>query len=170
MTMHTDSLQWRAMRSADLPAVAALADRIHPSLPEDVAVFAERLRLYPQGCLMLDDGTGGCLGYAVAHPWTDGPPPKLDTPLGVLPQPADCFYIHDVVVAPEARGHGLAVRAVEVLLTAAQAYRYAALVSVYATTPFWSRFGFAEAAGGLPPGALASYGAGARYMIRLTSR
>ena len=65
-------------------------------------------------------------------------------------------------------GHGLAARAVEALLTAAQAYRCAALVSVYATKPFWSRLGFAEAAGQLTPGALASYGADARYMMRMT--
>ncbi|HEX2017647.1 MAG TPA: GNAT family N-acetyltransferase [Aurantimonas sp.] len=170
MRMQAGNLQWRAMRGADLPGVAALADRIHPSLPEDVSVFAERLRLFPQGCLVLDAGTGGCLGYAVAHPWIEGSPPKLDTPLGVLPQPADCFYIHDVVVAPEARGQSLAAEAVERLLREAEAYRCAALVSVYATTPFWSRFGFSEAAGRLAPSALGSYGADARYMVRLTRR
>ena len=170
MTMRMDSLQWRPMTSADLPGVAELADRIHPSLPEDVAIFADRLRLYPQGCLVLADAEGGCLGYAVGHPWTKGPPPKLDTPLGALPQPADCFYIHDVAVAPEARGHGLAAGAVEQLLEQADAYRCAALVSVHATTPFWSRFGFAEAGGGLAPGALASYGGDARYMVRMAPR
>ncbi|NDV86131.1 GNAT family N-acetyltransferase [Aurantimonas aggregata] len=170
MTMRRDNLQWRAMASADLPAVAELADRIHPLLREDVAIFADRLRLYPQGCLVLADGEGGCLGYAVGHPWTQGAPPKLDTPLGALPQPANCFYLHDVAVAPEARGHGLAAPAVEHLLELAEAYRCAALVSVYATAPFWSHFGFAEAAGRLPPGALASYGADARYMIRMTPR
>ncbi|MBB4002807.1 GNAT family N-acetyltransferase [Aurantimonas endophytica] len=167
MTMRMDSLQWRSMTSADLPGVAALADRIHPSLPEDVAVFADRLHLFPQGCLVLDDGEGGCLGYAVGHPWTQGPPPKLDIGLGSLPQPADCFYLHDVVVAPEARGHGLAEPAVERLLELAAGYRCAALVSVYGTAPFWSRFGFVESAGRLPPGALASYGADARYMMRM---
>lgn len=168
--MQMDRLQWRAMRSADLSAVAGLADRIHPLLPEDAAIFADRLRLYPQGCLVLDDGGGGCLGYAVGHPWTEGAPPKLDTPLGALPQPADCFYIHDVAVAPEARGHGSAAPAVDRLLELAEGYRCAALVSVYATAPFWSRFGFAEAAGRLPPGALACYGTDARYMVRMAPR
>ncbi|MEF2552342.1 GNAT family N-acetyltransferase [Aurantimonas sp. A2-1-M11] len=163
--------RWRAMKPGDLRAAIDLADRVHPGLPEEEAVFADRLRLFPAGCLVLEDAAGGVAGYAIAHPWTEGAPPKLDTVLGTLPQPADRFFIHDVVVAPEMRGQGLAAPAVERLLEEADTtYASAALVSVYGTVPFWTRFGFVEAPDALPDGALAAYGRDARFMIRRCER
>lgn len=41
------------MTAADLGAVQAIADRVHVAYPEDAAVFAERLRLFPDGCWVL---------------------------------------------------------------------------------------------------------------------
>lgn len=155
------------MRTDDLAHVVALAERVHPDLPEEAAVFQDRLRLYPRGCLVLGDGAAGPIaGYAIGHPWRGGPPPKLDTVLGALPEPADCFYIHDVVVAPEARGAGHSRVVVDRLLEPAASYPSATLVSVYGTVPFWSRFGFRDAGATLPPGALGAYGAEARFMRR----
>ncbi|HEY9056023.1 MAG TPA: GNAT family N-acetyltransferase [Aurantimonas sp.] len=155
------------MLAGDLAGVAGLAERVHPDLPEDVAVFRDRLRLYPRGCLVLGEADGPVLGYAIGHPWRDGAPPKLDTVLGVLPEHADCFYIHDVVVAPEARNAGHSRVVVETLLELAAVYPCTSLVSVYGTTPFWSRFGFRDASETLPPGALGAYGADARFMRRV---
>jgi len=155
------------MLGVDLADVVALAARVHPDLPEEAAVFQDRLRLYPRGCLVLADGAEGPIaGYAVGHPWLDGLPPKLDSVLGFLPEPADCFYIHDVVVAPEARKTGHSRVVVEQLLELSSSYRCASLVSVYGTVPFWSRFGFRDASETLPPGALSAYGADARFMMR----
>ncbi len=45
---------WRAMTPGDLPAVLAIADVVHPDYPEDAAIFAERLALYPAGCRVLE--------------------------------------------------------------------------------------------------------------------
>jgi len=45
---------WRPMTPADLPALLAIADIVHPSYPEDAAVFEERLALFPAGCLVLE--------------------------------------------------------------------------------------------------------------------
>ncbi|MFX9008082.1 hypothetical protein ABTN33_19340, partial [Acinetobacter baumannii] len=53
---------WRAMSIADLPLVNVLAARIHPDYPEDEVVFAERLRLYPEGCRVLE-GEQGLVAY-----------------------------------------------------------------------------------------------------------
>lgn len=70
-------LAWRPMRPADLPAVLALAGCVHRDHPERPEVFAERLRLAPEGCLALADAAGRLLGYALSHPWGDeGPPPR----------------------------------------------------------------------------------------------
>src|SRR3954447_18093660 len=59
--------RWRPSRAPDLPAIGAIAARIHPDLPERPEVFAEKMRLYPDGCRVLatDDGI---VGYRLAHP------------------------------------------------------------------------------------------------------
>ncbi|MEX6505300.1 GNAT family N-acetyltransferase [Jiella sp. M17.18] len=160
-------LQWRQMRRQDLAAVVTLADWVHAKLPEDLRVFAERLDLFPPGCLVLDAGDH-IAGYAVAHPWRMTGPPKLDTLIGRLPEPADCLYIHDVALDPAVRGQGAATGAVERLLALAQDYPAAALVSVYGTTGYWARFGFTDASGRIPAEALQPYGGDACWMVRMT--
>lgn len=156
---------WREMRAGDIRAALRVADRVHPDLPEGRAVFEDRMALFAPGCLVLDGGRR-ILGYALSHPWILGEPPALDTCLGTLPSEADTYYIHDVALAPEARGTGAAASGVERLLALAGAYPTASLVSVHGTASFWSRFGFAEAGGALPSGKLAAYGLGATYMVR----
>ncbi len=155
---------WRAMVPADLDAVEALGDRVHPGLPESRAVFAERLALFPEGCIVLP-GARGILGYGVSHPIRPGAPPPLDTLLGALPLEAAQYYIHDVVVAPEARGRGAAGAGVERLLGQAARYPTTALVSVYGTARFWRRFGFRESMSGMAE-KLAPYGPDAVFMVR----
>ncbi|MBM3479819.1 MAG: GNAT family N-acetyltransferase [Alphaproteobacteria bacterium] len=61
-------MAWRAMRQEDLAQACAIADEVHAAHPEDPEVFAERLALYPGGCLVLESG-GRVAGYALAHPW-----------------------------------------------------------------------------------------------------
>ncbi len=155
------------MRAADLPAVSVLADRIHAAHPEAPAVFAERLRLFPQGCLALtDDST--LVGYAIAHPGRLGAPPPLNTLLEELPGRADCLYLHDIALAPSVagRGHGSSLVARMVELAIDMRLPCLALVAVGGSAPFWKRLGF-RAAGDATPGAkLASYGADAAYMVR----
>ena len=165
--------RWRPMRPGDLAGVVALADAIHPDLPEDLAVFADRLALFPEGCHVLAPETltgDTLLGYVVAHPWAGNDPPKLNTVLGALPAVPDALLIHDVALAPGARGQGAAAAIVARLLALAEAYPRAMLVSVYGTAPFWSRFGFRDATALLPPAALAAYGEDARLMVRETPK
>ena len=95
---------WRPMRHSDLAMVEAIAGRVHPGLPEAAAVFAERLTLFPDGCFLLEDQTGGTsLGYAVTHPGLIGHAPPLNSLLGALPDRADCLYLHDVALLPATR-------------------------------------------------------------------
>lgn len=157
--------RWRPMTGADLAGVKALSDRIHPSLPERIEVFADRLAAFPAGSRVLADGAA-ILGYAVTHPAILFSPPPLDHLLVRVPEDADSYYLHDVAVAPELRGAGHARRGVEAVLAIAAAYPAAALISVYATAPFWAGFGFVDATPALPASKLGPYGAGARYMMR----
>lgn len=156
---------WRPMAVADLDAVKALADRLHPGLVERREVFADRLAVFPAGCLVLVAG-GAIAGYGVSHPAKLRDPPHLDHLLGSIRPDADSYYIHDVALAPEQRGTGRAAEGVVRLLDIAAAYPATALVSVYGTTPFWARFGFVDVTATMPPGRLAPYGDDARYMSR----
>ena len=162
----TDSPIWRPARAADLPAIARIAAQIHPALPERAEIFAEKLALFPEGCFVLMR-RGAPVGYGVSHPWRGHGIPPLDTFLTALPSAAECLFLHDVAILPEARGHG-AGRFVEIVAAVAHARKLAALalVAVYGTQPLWSRLGFAV----VPDPALAPklepYGEGAAYMVR----
>jgi ribosomal protein S18 acetylase RimI-like enzyme len=154
---------WHPMTAADLPAVQALADRLHPHHPEAPAVFAERLALAPAGCRVLAAG-GGPLGYAITHPWTGAAPPPLDALLGALPDRPGAWHIHDVALDPAARGAGHAGAVLRALLAASPLPR-ATLVAISGTGTYWERQGFRDATV-VDAASLASYGQGARFMAR----
>ncbi|MCP3465418.1 GNAT family N-acetyltransferase [Bradyrhizobium sp. CCGUVB23] len=159
---------WRRAKPSDLPAIIAIATAIHPDLPERADVLAEKMSLFSEGCGVLIAGDD-VFGYGIAHPWTLHRIPPLDDFLQRLPLAPDCLYVHDVAVMPASRGSRVATSYIEMLVRLARAngIEHLALVSVYDTSPFWARHGFRVIA---PDAAsrikLASYGEGARYMIR----
>ncbi|WP_416357953.1 GNAT family N-acetyltransferase [Aureimonas phyllosphaerae] len=164
------SADWRGMVPSDTAAVVALADRVHPTFHEDEAVFRDRLSLFPDGSLVLAAPGGGLAAYAIAYPVRRFAPPPLDTVLGRLPEGADALYIHDVAVAPEWRGRGLAEPAIARLLALAEPFGAAVLVSVYGTPPFWARHGFRPVEDEALTSKLASYGEDAVFMLRETMK
>lgn len=134
---------WREMTIDDIESLVRVADRIHPDLPESDEVFAERVKLFPEGCLALVEGDENKLcGYAISHPIRRRQPPALDSLLGEIAPDADQYYIHDLAILPEARGRGLAQECIGKLLAIAKRFPTTCLVSVYGTTQFWGRFGF----------------------------
>ena len=114
------SAQWRPMGQGDVDAAAAISDRVHGAYTEKPAIYAERLRLYPAGCFLLE-GDGQVLGYLVTHPWAGDRPPALDQLMGRLPDAADRYYLHDLALLPEARGTGAAAAAVDLAVAQARA-------------------------------------------------
>ena len=153
------------MRPTDLAAVEKLGNAIHLDHPEDAAVFAERQYLCPEGCHALE-GPAGLAGYVISHPWNADSPPALNTLLGALPVPPQTWYIHDLALAPTARGSGAAAAIVARLAALAAARRLASmsLIAVGRSPAFWARQGFSPAA--LSAAKLASYGEAARHMVR----
>ncbi|HLP03696.1 MAG TPA: GNAT family N-acetyltransferase [Opitutaceae bacterium] len=167
MSSSTRPPAWLPLLVTDAPAVRALADIAHPGLPERIEVFAERIRLFPSGCLKLVH-VGALAAYGIAHPWQLDAPPPIDALLGALPENASCLHLHDVVVAPELRGAGASAAYIDAMVAVARAHRLSALalVSVYGTNRHWSRFGFVERSSSALAAKLASYGATARYLVR----
>jgi ribosomal protein S18 acetylase RimI-like enzyme len=168
MTPHSDtSFRWRPMQAGDLAAVGGVAAAVHPALPEDAAVFAERLRLYPDGCHVLapalNAGTIG--GYVIAHPWQAGAAPALNSLLGTLPPSPGTFYIHDLALMPATRGrrHGDAIVARLGDHARARGFPSLSLVAVNHSAAFWQRHGFHTVAAQV---ILSGYGGDARFMVR----
>lgn len=164
--------RWRSMEVADLAAVGRVAVHVHPDYPEDEAVFAERLSLCPEGCLVLARPLGGpwddpC-GYVVAHPWRLGQPPALNSLLGALPAAADTLYIHDIALLPTCRGGGAAGRVLKWLeeLARRRGLPSLSLVAVGGSPGFWLRQGFREWADKALREKLRSYDSAARYMVK----
>jgi ribosomal protein S18 acetylase RimI-like enzyme len=153
------------MTEADLPSVIAVSNHVHAALPEDPRVFAERLRLYPEGCFVLQ-ASGELLGYVISHPWHVMRPPALSTLLEALPAKPSTFYVHDIALLPAARGAGSAAAIVRQLMSDARArgHRSLNLIAVNDTGPFWERFGFGPVDDERLRDTLRSYGAGARVM------
>jgi len=160
-------MRWRPMTPSDLAAVSAIAARVHPDYPEDDAVFAERLALYPAGCFVLAHGIDA-LGYLISHPWHLGRPPTLNALLGALPAPATTYYVHDLALLPDARGSGAAAAIVGTLVhhAAAQQHQNISLVAVNNSVQFWQRQGFRIRDDDALTEKLASYDAQARYLLR----
>ncbi len=127
---------WQPLTLADLPDVAAIAEAAHPLLPERLEVFAEKLSLFPAGCRKLMDD-GRMAGYAIAHPWRYGDPPRLDTLLRALPARPDTLFLPSLT-----------------------------LVAAYGTARLWRRFGFDDVADPALAAKLAAYGADAVYLLR----
>jgi GNAT superfamily N-acetyltransferase len=67
-----------------------------------------------------------------------------------LPARLDCYYVHDLAVAPEARGRGAGRRLLAAALAIARerGFRTVASTASRESEPFWRAFGFREARGG----------------------
>lgn len=159
---------WRAMAERDLDGVVAVARVAFPDHFEDRACFSERLALYPRGCRVLADGADRVLGYGIAYPWVAGAMPPLNARIRALPEAAELIYLHDLALLPETRGTGAAGEYVAWLVDHARdaGWPRIALVAVNDAAPFWTRHGFAAIDSPDLRAKLASYGDGARYMVR----
>lgn len=152
---------------SDLPRVAEIAGEVHPAFPEDAAVFAERLRLYPQGChVFVQDGSVS--GYVISHPWHEAAPPALNSLLHELPAAPATYYIHDLALLPAARRSGAGAAIVARLIAHARRAELPSmsLVAVGGSQAFWRRHGFRPAQDDNFAAKAASYGAAACFMVR----
>lgn len=157
---------WTRMQGEDLPAIVALSDSVHGDYTEDSAIYAERLALYPDGCFTLWLGDR-ITGYLVSHPWHRDSPPALNRALGSIPAAADTYYLHDIALLPDARGHGAGRAAVDLIFDRARqaGFQDVTLMAINGADQFWAAVGFAYVDDSDPTAPSGSYGAGA-YLMR----
>jgi N-acetylglutamate synthase-like GNAT family acetyltransferase len=161
------SLSWRQARSADLADIYDISERLHIALPERIEVFEDKLKVFPEGCFVLERDKS-VVGYGLSHPWRLRDVPPLNKLLRQVLSSPECLLIHDVAVLPQARGNGASRVLVERLtkLAISRGIGTLALVSVYNTRPLWRRVGFqVTPADGALRDQLKSYGDSACYMV-----
>lgn len=161
------TLAWRPATLTDTAEIARLSRAHLGPYAEGDEVFAERIRLAPEGCFVLAKD-GRCVGYFFSHPWIRMKPPALHQMLGAIPPNADCWYVHDVAVDQEARGGGVVADVcARVFRTAAAAgYRRAMLVAVSGAGRYWEKLGFIDQTTDALRQKLKDYGDDAQYMER----
>jgi ribosomal protein S18 acetylase RimI-like enzyme len=162
---------WCQLSTKDVSSLARIAETIHPGLPESNEVFAERIKLFPAGCLaLINPEDDNLCGYAISHPIRYRQPPALDSLLGEVAGDVDQYYIHDLAILPEFQGKGYADACMGRLLEVARGYETMSLVSVYGTAMFWQRYGFkvVDVDEGLRT-KLADYGESAVFLERINN-
>ena len=102
------------------------------------------------------------LAYLLAHPWPNEIPPKLyeECPIAISLN----LYLHDLALARESRGKGIANKLVKNLIDIArtQEFNKILLVAVQNSGGFWSKFGFLN----IPNAVICpSYGHNAKLMV-----
>ena len=162
----------RSMQLDDLDAVLAVQAASYPvPMQESRAILRARLQAARATCAVACDGDEVC-GYLFAYPSRLGAVTALGAQFAIAAE-ADTLYLHDLALAPQAHGRGLARALVEHLLGlgCARGLGHAALVSVQDTAGFWHGLGFrpAQPDAASSGAGLASYPVGALYMVRLLS-
>lgn len=152
------------MGPEDLDAVMAVQRAAYaPPYHESGEVLAAKQVLGGALCQVAEDA-GSCVGYVLAHPWSLAQLPPLHRVCAAPPAP-DGVFLHDLALAPAARGTGLGQR----LLAAVEAavagrFERIGLISLPAALGFWHRHGFVAEPAADP--AACGYGIGARYLTR----
>jgi ribosomal protein S18 acetylase RimI-like enzyme len=135
----------RPMLAGDIPAVMQIqAECYPPSMLESEDVFRARLALTPATCWIWSPAPDNAAAYLFSYPSRK----DAITPLGAqfkLAAAPNCLYLHDLAVAPAARGQRAANALVAAALEHARAagMAWSALVSVQRSQDFWSGLGYA---------------------------
>ena len=152
------------LRFGDPPAALAIQAAFYPPAIRDSDVaFASRIAVAPDWCWAVE--TDGRLdAYLLSHPWKSMDPPPPDTVLKGAG--GDVWYIHDLSVAPSARGRDLGTRLLATCLDAHPDVQRSELVAVPGAAPFWTRRGWTESPSVVLRAKVAVYGEGSSYLER----
>lgn len=159
----------RPMTLADLPQVLELQALCYPpALHDERPAFESRLALAPS-MNHVAERSGEIAAYLVSHPWASQSPPPVNAVLATPHADSLCWFIHDLSVAPLARGSGLGRRLIASGAQAATALGLARseLIAVEGAAEFWLSQGWRPVdVNATLAGKVAGYGPLAAYMAR----
>lgn len=154
----------RPLSLADIAeALAIQVLNYPPDIQDGAAAFASRITLAPDWCWAVE--TAGRLdAYLLSHPWTAMSPPSVDAVLERAE--GEVWYIHDLSVAPWARGRGLGDQLLDMCRVTHPEIERSELVAVPGAAPFWERRGWRPVETAALKAKAQAYGAGSAYLIR----
>lgn len=156
----------RHIRPDDWDDIVALEAAVYTddALSEERAALQSRARSSPATCFVLDTGHE-LAGYLLSLPYPESRYPDLATEETVVFSSPN-LHLHDLVIADNHRGRGLAKKVLGLLTATATAlgYQRISLVAVGGSDTFWSANGYRAVAEVVLP---ASYGPDAVYMSRV---
>lgn len=136
--------------------------------PESESSLKAKLLASPSTCFVAESGHR-LMGYLITHPWTSKLPPEHNASKCDVPANADCLYVHDLSVHPDARGTGASKALLDHFFQRCEEYPFnlSALIAVQNSKGFWRKHGFEiEEPNDDIKKKLASYGTDAHYMMR----
>ncbi|WP_327370423.1 GNAT family N-acetyltransferase [Streptomyces sp. NBC_01217] len=155
----------RHISDGDWDGITALEASVYTDhgLSEGRAALQSRAHASPGTCFVLDSGRR-IAGYLLALPYPMFEYPDLDRTEDVIFHSRN-LHLHDLVVAEEFRGRGLAKRLLHHFTATAgsKGYEGISLIAVSGSATFWSANGYRAHHDVAPP---RSYGADAVYMSR----
>ncbi|MFB7917488.1 GNAT family N-acetyltransferase [Streptomyces sp. NPDC056061] len=155
----------RHISEGDWDGIAALEADVHGplGLSEGRAALRSRAHASPGTCFVLDGGRR-TVGYLLALPYPMYAFPDLDREEDVVFHSRN-LHLHDLVVAAEFRGRGLAKKLLHhvTATAAAKGYDGISLIAVSGSDTFWAANGYRAHPDVTPP---PSYGTDAVYMSR----
>lgn len=159
----------RPMTVSDLPSMMTLQTLCFPELePESETSLKAKLVASPSTCFVAE-AEHQLMGYIITHPWISHLPPELNSAYCDIPSDADCLYIHDLSVHPDARGTGTSTALLNQFFMQCKkhTYKLSALIAVQNSKGFWMKHGYSiKDPNERIKEKLASYGADAHYMMR----
>ncbi|MFB8033040.1 GNAT family N-acetyltransferase [Streptomyces sp. NPDC056004] len=161
----SNDLRIRHISDGDWDAVVDLEAGAYTAagLSEGRAALRSRADASPATCFVLDRGNR-TVGYLLALPYPMFEYPDLDRTENVVLHSRN-LHLHDLVIAEEFRGRGLAKSLLRhfTAAVAAKGYEGISLIAVRGSDTFWSANGYRAHRGVAPP---TGYGADAVYMSR----
>lgn len=135
----------RQMCSPDIPAIERVQELAYGAhFLESAEIIAAR---YASGVQIawVAQMQGEVVAYLVAYHSKVGKVSPLHAPFPKITG-ADCFYLHDLALAPSARGEGVGAALINNAIDYAKAQNFKALslLSVQNSRPYWEKFGFVE--------------------------
>ena len=155
-------LSLRPALISDIPEILRIQALCYTSIePEKADAFINKLQQAADCAYVVEDKNniikdsndnahteikenGKLLAYVFALPIRIEQPPTLDADDFIVPQQADCLYLHDLAIDPSARGLGLSAPLLEAFFHTAQVRQLsqASLIAIQNSVPFWQRYGF----------------------------
>jgi ribosomal protein S18 acetylase RimI-like enzyme len=138
------NIELRPITDDELPLVVHVQQQSYVSyLHEDIHAFRSKREMYPDGCMgaFVD---GALAGYSISFPWFQDTDVVLHISALPTSKTFDCYYMHDVAVLSQYRGHSIADKLVNSCIDTARSLGLYTIrmVTVQGGENIWSRYGF----------------------------